>query len=59
MMMLLVLMARWIYVRRGDKDRDAKGRHRPVLVLTFARRWFVDVCNFPKNSIFASDETII
>ena len=28
------------------------GRDRPVLVLTFARRWFVDVCNFPKRSIF-------
>ena len=31
---------------------DGCGRHRPVLVITFARRWFVDVCNFPKRSIF-------
>ena len=33
-------------------DDDDCGRHRPVLVITFARRWFVDVCNFPKRSIF-------
>jgi len=33
-------------------DEDGCGRHRPVLVITFARRWFVDVCNFPKRSIF-------
>ena len=32
------------------------GRDRPVLVLTFARRWFVDVCNFPKRSIFSLKE---
>ncbi|KAL7542698.1 hypothetical protein ACHAXR_012003, partial [Thalassiosira sp. AJA248-18] len=40
-------------------SKEEKGgeyvRHRPVLVLTFARRWFVDVCNFPKRSIFALD----
>jgi len=35
--------------RRAD---DGCRRHRPVLVITFARRWFVDVCNFPKRSIF-------
>jgi len=35
----------------GSAD-DECGRHRPVLVITFARRWFVDVCNFPKRSIF-------
>jgi hypothetical protein len=29
------------------------GRDRPVLVLTFSRSWFVDVCNFPKRSIFS------
>ena len=34
--------------------KDHGGRDRPVLVLTFARRWFVDVCNFPKRSIFRS-----
>jgi len=33
-------------------DEEGCGRHRPVLVITFARRWFVDVCNFPKRSIF-------
>jgi len=31
------------------------GRHRPVLVITFARRWFVDVCNFPKRSVFQDE----
>ena len=51
----------------NDEDRDVDrfdgdgvedcGRYRPVLVMTFARRWFVDVCNFPKRSIFALDET--
>mmetsp|Transcript_4550 Transcript_4550/g.8397 ORF Transcript_4550/g.8397 Transcript_4550/m.8397 type:complete len:221 (+) Transcript_4550:158-820(+) len=29
------------------------GRDRPILVMTFARRWFVDVCNFPKRSVFS------
>ena len=29
------------------------GKDRPVLVLTFARRWFKDVCNFPKRSMFS------
>ncbi len=28
------------------------GKNRPVLVLTFARKWFKDVCNFPQRSIF-------
>ena len=32
------------------------GRDRPVLVMTFARRWYVDVCNFPKRSIFSLHE---
>ena len=51
----------------NDEDREVDrfdwdgvedcGRYRPVLVMTFARRWFVDVCNFPKRSIFALDET--
>ena len=36
----------------GSVGKDGCGRHRPVLVITFARRWFVDVCNFPKRSIF-------
>jgi len=36
----------------GNANDDGCGRHRPVLVITFARRWFVDVCNFPKRSIF-------
>jgi len=36
----------------GSAGEDGCGRHRPVLVITFARRWFVDVCNFPKRSIF-------
>ena len=35
-----------------ESDNDDLGRHRPVLVLTFARRWFKDVCNFPKRTIF-------
>lgn len=28
------------------------GKDRPVLVMTFAKKWFVDVLNFPKRSIF-------
>ena len=39
----------------GSADEDSCGRHRPVLVITFARRWFVDVCNFPKRSIFQDE----
>jgi hypothetical protein len=35
------------------------GRDRPVLVMTFARRWYVDVCNFPKRSIFSLHEEYI
>ncbi len=48
---------------RGDRsNREAAnsndvgfevGRDRPILVMTFARRWFVDVCNFPKQSVFS------
>ena len=30
-------------------------RDRPILVMTFARRWFIDVCNFPKRSLFSLD----
>jgi len=37
-------------------NNKGRGRDRPVLVLTFARRWFVDVCNFPKRSIFSLHE---
>lgn len=44
-------------INNKDKDKDyfkrRRGSDRPVLVLTFARRWFVDVCNFPKRSIFS------
>lgn len=28
--------------------------NRPVLVLTFAKEWYVDVCNFPKRSMYES-----
>lgn len=34
------------------EDRTHGGRDRPILVMTFAKNWFVDVCNFPKRSIF-------
>lgn len=49
----------------GDCERDGTnggnrsgmnevvGKDRPVLVMTFAKRWFVDVCNFPKHSLFS------
>ena len=39
----------------GGKSRDERhgGRDRPILVMTFAKSWFVDVCNFPKRSIFS------
>lgn len=37
----------------SNKSKMKRGKDRPVLVLTFARRWFVDVCNFPKRSIFS------
>jgi len=43
-------------VRTSNKCHNKSGRDRPVLVLTFARRWFVDVCNFPKRSIFSLQE---
>lgn len=33
-------------------DRNHGGKDRPILVITFAKSWFVDVCNFPKRSIF-------
>ena len=33
-------------------DGQGVGRSRPVLVLTFARKWFKDVLNFPTRSIF-------
>ncbi|KAL3777731.1 hypothetical protein HJC23_005364 [Cyclotella cryptica] len=39
----------------GGNGRDGRnrGRDRPILVMTFAKSWFVDVCNFPKRSIFS------
>lgn len=37
---------------KSIRKKCCRGRDRPILVLTFARRWFVDVCNFPKRSIF-------
>lgn len=39
----------------GGKRRDEchGGKDRPILVMTFAKSWFVDVCNFPKRSIFS------
>ena len=43
-------------ISTGNKRHNKSGRDRPVLVLTFARRWFVDVCNFPKRSIFSLQE---
>jgi len=39
----------------NNNKSNIGGRDRPVLVLTFARSWFVDVCNFPKRSIFGLD----
>jgi hypothetical protein len=33
-------------------ERNHGGKDRPILVMTFAKSWFVDVCNFPKRSIF-------
>jgi len=42
--------------REGSADDDGCGRHRPVLVITFSRQWFVDVCNFPKRSIFNAED---
>jgi len=43
-------------ISTSNKCHNKSGRDRPVLVLTFARRWFVDVCNFPKRSIFSLQE---
>lgn len=36
-----------------NSSKNHLGKDRPILVMTFARKWFVDVCNFPKRSIFA------
>jgi ectoine hydroxylase-related dioxygenase (phytanoyl-CoA dioxygenase family) len=38
-------------LHRGSANRDPEV-HRPILVLTFAKTWFVDVCNFPKRSMY-------
>ena len=37
----------------SSRRSNSCGEDRPVLVLTFARRWFKDVCNFPKRSMFS------
>ena len=37
----------------GKSSRNHLGKDRPILVMTFAQKWFVDVYNFPKRSIFA------
>jgi hypothetical protein len=36
----------------GTSVNCNRGRDRPMLVMSFAKSWFVDVCNFPKRSIF-------
>ena len=36
----------------GTSVNCNRGRDRPILVMSFAKSWFVDVCNFPKRSIF-------
>jgi ectoine hydroxylase-related dioxygenase (phytanoyl-CoA dioxygenase family) len=37
-------------LHRGRANQSLT-RNRPILVLTFAKKWFVDVCNFPKRSM--------
>jgi hypothetical protein len=38
--------------KEKNADRNHGGKDRPILVMTFSKSWFVDVCNFPKRSIF-------
>lgn len=42
-------------LHRGRANTHPNQINRPILVLTFARKWFVDVCNFPKRSLYDSD----
>jgi hypothetical protein len=46
-----VLIFDYRILHRGCANRDPQV-HRPILVLTFAKTWFVDVCNFPKRSMY-------
>jgi ectoine hydroxylase-related dioxygenase (phytanoyl-CoA dioxygenase family) len=46
-----VLVFDYRVLHRGRANRDPE-LHRPILVLSFAKTWFVDVCNFPKRSMY-------
>ena len=46
---VLVFDYRILHRGRANKDPELS---RPILVLTFAKKWFVDVCNFPKRSMY-------
>jgi ectoine hydroxylase-related dioxygenase (phytanoyl-CoA dioxygenase family) len=45
-----VLVFDYRILHRGRANQSST-RNRPILVLTFAKKWFVDVCNFPKRSM--------
>ena len=46
-----VLVFDYRILHRGRANQSST-LDRPILVLTFAKRWFVDVCNFPKRSMY-------
>jgi len=45
-----VLVFDYRILHRGIANQHTE-LNRPILVLSFAKKWFVDVCNFPKRSM--------
>lgn len=50
-----VLIFDYRILHRGRANKDPDKLNRPILVLTFAKKWFVDVCNFPRQSLYEND----
>lgn len=46
-----VLLFDYRVLHRGKANRTLD-QDRPILVLTFAKPWYKDVCNFPSNSLY-------
>jgi hypothetical protein len=39
-------------LHRGKANRSTTGLDRTILVLTFSKPWYKDICNFPKRSMY-------
>ena len=47
-----ILVFDYRVLHRGVANLSIEKEHRPILVLTFAKKWFQDKLNFPKTTVF-------